>query len=184
MKKAFSVLRSVIYVAAGCALFSVSVNMFSLPNEIVQGGLTGIAIMLESLFPFIPVGAAVFSMNIPLFILGYFRLGRAFILKTAAASAAFAFAVDSGAALIPEYRGDPFLASVFCGVCAGAGIALILLAGATTGGTETAALLIKQKKPNFSVGRLILFIDLAVLAVSYFVFKSFESTMYAVVTLW
>ncbi len=171
------------YVVAGSALFSLSVNMFSVPNGIVQGGLAGISIMINRIFPFIPVGLSVFTLNIPLFIIGYLRLGKGLVLRSIAATIVFTSFIDIGELFIPPYTGDIFLACVFCGVFAGIGLAFILLAGATTGGTEIIAVLIKQQRGDFSVGKLMMFVDLVVLTASYFVFRSLESTMYAVVTL-
>ena len=171
------------YVVAGSALFSLSVNMFSVPNSIVQGGLAGISIILNRLFPFLPVGLSVFTLNIPLFIIGYMRLGKGLVLRSIAATLVFTSFIDIGELFIPPYTGDIFLACVFCGVFAGIGLAFILLAGATTGGTEIIAVLIKQKRGDISVGKLMMFVDLVVLSASYFVFRSLESTMYAVVTL-
>ena len=171
------------YVLVGSALFSLSVNMFSVPNGIVQGGLAGISIILNRLFPFLPVGLSVFTLNIPLFIIGYMRLGKGLVLRSIAATLVFTSFIDIGELFIPPYTGDIFLACVFCGVFAGIGLAFILLAGATTGGTEIIAVLIKQKRGDISVGKLMMFVDLIVLSASYFVFRSLESTMYAVVTL-
>ena len=171
------------YVVIGSALFSLSVNMFSVPNGIVQGGLAGISIMINRIFPFIPVGLSVFTLNIPLFIIGYLRLGKGLVLRSIAATIVFTSFIDIGELFIPPYTGDIFLACVFCGVFAGIGLAFILLAGATTGGTEIIAVLIKQQRGDFSVGKLMMFVDLVVLTASYFVFRSLESTMYAVVTL-
>lgn len=171
------------YVIVGSALFSLSVNMFSVPNEIVQGGLAGISIMINRIFPVVPVGLSVFVLNIPLFIIGYFRLGKSLVLKSVATTFVFTSFIDIGELFIPSYTGDIFLACVFCGVFAGVGLGFILLAGATTGGTEIIAVLIKQKRGDISVGRLMMFVDLVVLSLSYIVFRSLESTMYAVVTL-
>ncbi|MGN1418061.1 MAG: YitT family protein [Acutalibacteraceae bacterium] len=170
-------------IAAGAVLYSISVNMFCVPNGFVQGGLTGVSIMLASLFPIIPVGAAMFVMNIPLFIAGYFKIGKGFILKTTAATFVFTFAIDVGERIIPPYVGDGMLACLFCGVFSGLGIALVMLAGATTGGTEIVAMLVRQKFSSVPIGRMILFVDLVIIAVSYFVYKNVQTLMYASVAL-
>ena len=84
------------YVIVGSALFSLSVNMFSVPNEIVQGGLAGISIMINRIFPVVPVGLSVFVLNIPLFIIGYFRLGKSLVLKSVATTFVFTSFIDIG----------------------------------------------------------------------------------------
>lgn len=157
--------------------------MFSVPNNIVQGGLTGAAIILHSLFYFIPVGGAIFALNIPLFILGRIKLGKTFILKTFFSTLLFTAAIDALGPFIPAYSGDSLLACIFCGVLCGAGIALVLLAGSTTGGVEIAATLIRKKNPNISIGRAIMVLDLVIIAASFLVYKSMEAVMYAIVSL-
>mgnify|MGYP004551790409 CR=1 FL=1 len=177
------ILSDTALILGGAALFSVGVNMFSVPNGIVQGGLTGVSTMLNHLFPVIPIGLSVFVLNVPLFIISFMRLGKAFVLKTLGATAVFSVLIDAGAAFIPPYRGDVLLAALFCGVLSGAGLGAVLLAGATTGGTETAALLVRQKKPHSSVGSIMLVFDLVVITLSWAVFGKLENVMYAAVTL-
>lgn len=173
---------SVIIVFASL-LYSVGINMFSVPNNIVQGGLTGVSIILHSLFPIVPVGTAMFALNIPLFILGFLKVGKSFIIKTFFTLLIFSAAIDGLSPFIPTYVGDSLLACLFCGTLCGTGLALVLYAGSSTGGTEIAATLIKQKSPQLPMGRAILLVDLVVIAGSYFVYKSLESIMYALVSL-
>lgn len=157
--------------------------MFSVPNAIVQGGLTGVSIMLNRLMPFVPVGSAIFAMNIPLFIAGAFKIGKKFILKTFVATLIFTAMIDLGELFIPAYKGDNLLACLFCGVFSGLGLAFVMLSGATTGGTEIIAILVRQKMPYVPIGRMILFVDLLIISVSFFVYRSAEVIMYAVTAL-
>lgn len=168
---------------SGSVLFSLSVNVYAVPNGFVQGGLTGISIMLNRLFSVIPVGTAIFVMNIPLLIIAYMKLGREFVKKTAVAIPVSSLFIDIGAVIFAPYRGDDFLASVFCGAFAGAGLALIMLTGATTGGTEIIASLIIKNRKDIPIGRIILIVDLIIIAVSYFVYQSAETVMYAATSL-
>lgn len=170
-------------ILGGAVLFSAAVNIFAVPNGIVQGGLTGISTMLNHLFPVVPIGLSVFVLNIPLLIVSFFRLGKAFVFKTLAAVVTFSVSIDVGAVVAVPYQKDVLLASLFCGVLSGAGLGAVLLAGATTGGTETVALLIRQKRPFASVGSIMLAFDLVVIALSWAVFGKPESVMYAAVTL-
>lgn len=176
-------LTDMLMIVSGSILFSISVNMFSVPNGIVQGGLTGVSIMLNRLFSVIPVGTAIFVMNVPLFISGYLKIGKAFILKTVAATFIFSTVIDIGEMFIPAYTGDSILAALFCGVFSGSGLALVLISGATTGGSEIIAMLVRRKAPNISIGRMILIVDLIIISSSYFVYRNLESIMYAAVAL-
>lgn len=182
MKKRQVVFDS-LFVLLGAAAYSAAVNVFAVPNEIVQGGFTGLATMLNHLVPEMPVGFSIFLFNIPLFVVSKFRLGNRFVVKTLFVTAFFTFAIDALASVLPPYRGDTLLASLFCGVLSGLGLGLVLLSGATTGGTELVATLIRQKRPFVSIGRTMLVFDLIVVALSWAVFGKLESVMYAAVTL-
>lgn len=168
---------------AGSAVFSVSVNMFSAPNNIVQGGLTGIATVINKLIPYVPIGTAIFVMNIPLFILGWQKLRSSFIVRTVFATAVFTAFIDIGSLFIVPYTGDTLLGCIFCGVLSGIGLALVFITGATTGGTDIIAMLTRKKYPRLSMGRIILFIDFAVVILSFFVYGEIESIMYAIIVI-
>lgn len=182
MKKK-QVFLELLFVLLGAAVYSAAVNMFAVPNGIVQGGFTGLATMLNHLFPAMPVGLSIFLFNIPLFILSKFKLGNRFVLKTLFVTAFFTFAIDVLAPVFPAYKGDTLLAALFCGVLSGLGLGLVLLSGATTGGTELVATLVRQKNPFASIGSVMLVFDLIVVALSWAVFGKLESVMYAAVTL-
>lgn len=180
-KKGF--FRDLSLLVSGSVLFSLSVNMYAVPNGFVQGGLTGVSIMINRLLPVIPVGTAIFVMNIPLLLVAFVKLGKSFVKRTAVAIPLSSAFIDIGAVVFAPYRGDNFLACVFCGVFAGAGLALIMLTGATTGGTELIANLIIKNRKGIPIGRIILIVDLIIIAASYFVYKSAETVMYAATSL-
>jgi uncharacterized membrane-anchored protein YitT (DUF2179 family) len=169
-------------VLSGSAIFSVSVNMFSSPNDIVQGGLTGVGTVANYLFN-LPIGAVMLVLNIPLFALAMKYLRGKFVVKTVVATIIFTSFIDLGAYVIPAYKGDMLLCCVFCGVLAGTGLALIFLTGATTGGTDIIAMLIRRKRPDISIGNIMLVSDLFVIILSYAVYGEIESTMYAVIVI-
>ena len=175
-----SMLWDLFLVVSGSALFSLSVNMFSSPNNIVQGGLTGIGTIANYLFS-LPIGTVVFVLNIPLFALALRSLRLKFVIRTVIATLIFTFLIDVGAYFIPPYRGDMLLSCIFCGVLAGAGLALVFLTGATTGGTDIIAMLIRKRRPDISVGNIMLIGDLGVIALSFVVYGKIESIMYAVI---
>lgn len=167
----------------GSAVFSISVNMFSAPNNIVQGGLTGIATVINYLFPFMPIGTAIFIMNIPLFILAWRKLKAAFLIRTVCATAVFTTLIDAGSFFAIPYTKDKLLGCIFCGVLSGVGLALVFMTGATTGGTDIIAMLIRKKNPQMSMGRIILFIDFAVVLFSFIVYGKIESIMYGIIVI-
>lgn len=170
----------VLFMSAGAALYSVAVNMFTSPNQIAPGGVTGLSIIIEHLTG-MPIGLMMFLLNIPLLLLGYKFLGRQFITKTLTATVILSVVVDLLKPFLPIYQGDKFLAAVFSGVLSGGGLVCILLRGATSGGSDILARLLQLKWPYLSFGRMILAVDLVVVAVSGIVFHSLESVLYAVI---
>ena len=164
-------------------MYAVSVNSFLAPNGIINGGFTGIATILNRLFS-LPIGTAVFIMNIPLFFLAYKKLGKGFIVKTVFATFTVSFIIDYTSAILPVYSGDRLLSSLFGAVTGGAGLALVFARNATTGGVDTAAKLIKLKHPHLSMGRIILFFDILVVGSSFFVYRSVENLLYSIIVIY
>ena len=83
--------------------------------------------------------------------------------------------------LIGAYEGDKLLASIFCGAMCGAGIALIIVRGATSGGTDVLGRLLKKIWPHMSIGRMIMLCDAAVVIAAAVVFRSIDSVLYAAI---
>ena len=129
-----------LFLTVGCLIYSASVSMFSAPNKIAPGGVTGIATILYYSFG-TPIGVMIFVLNIPLFILGFRFIGGRFIIKSIACTAITSVAVDA-LWFLPKYygnHGNMLLASLYGGVLAGVGLGLVFLRGSTTGGTDIAS---------------------------------------------
>ena len=167
----------------GTVMYAVGVNVFATPNNIAQGGFTGVGIILNYVWNF-PVGTTIFVLNIPLFIIAAKKFGKAFILKTVFVTALISVVIDISESFLPVYTGDRFLASLFCGVLIGGGLALIFLRGATSGGTDILAKLVRLRWPHVSIGRVILGVDLIVIITSGVVFRSLESALYALIAIY
>ncbi len=166
----------------GGILYGISISVFSEPNQIAPGGVTGISIILSSLFH-TPVGTMALILNIPLIIWAIVELGYKLVIKTIIALMLGSISIDVIALLVPPYQGDNMLVAIFAGVTEGAGLALFFIRGGTTGGTDTAARLLGKRFPHFSMGRLMMLIDFCVVFISAVVFKSIESAMYAIIVI-
>lgn len=173
----------VFYFAAGGTLYALSVNVFTAPNGILPGGFTGIATILNRLFDF-PIGTAVFLLNIPLFLISFKKFGFSFIIKTVTATFLMSALIDLLVPVLPVYRGDKLLSALFGGILSGAGLGLVFLRGATTGGTDILSKLLRLRFPAASMGRMVLILDLLVIAVSFAVYKSLENVLYALVVIY
>ena len=184
MKKSFSSekLFDMLLFIAGSALYSLSVNIFTLPNHIAPGGLTGVGTLINYLSGF-PVGVSVILMNIPLFFFGVKILGREFFIKTVAATLLSSVFIDIGGTFLPGYGGDHILAAIYGGVLSGAGMSLIFIRGGTTGGTDILAKLIKHTFPHLSIGHIILALDAVILMGAAIVYKSIDSALYAIIVI-
>ena len=172
----------IFYIVLGAAAYSAAFAVFIDPNQITPGGATGIAALLHYLIR-LPVGIGVFILNIPLFIIGYKRFSLRFVLLSAVATLSVSIFIDL-AELIPyAYTGDRLLASLFGGVLMGFGLTLVILRGATTGGVDIVAKLLKLRFPHILMGRLILTIDAVIIGLTVFVYKDLESAMYSALAL-
>ncbi len=170
----------VIYIAAGSGCFGLSVSLFSAPNDIAPGGVTGLATLAHFLWG-TPIGALTVAVNIPLVLIAWWRLGRGFAARTLLGLALSSVVIDTMTALVPPFSGDRLLAALFGGVLTGVGLGLILSRGATTGGAEVVARLLERRWPHIPIGKLILLLDGAVIALSAIVYGELESPLYAII---
>lgn len=165
---------------AGSLLYAVSINVFTAPNNIAAGGVTGISTMLNYLFG-TPIGMVGTILNIPLFIWGYKDVGLKFISKTIIATFSISIAIDATANIFTPYQDNMLIVMIIGGVCCGSGLALIFMRGGTTGGTDLASTLINRRFRFLSLGKILFFADFLVVAASWAVYGEIESPFYAVV---
>lgn len=177
------ILIDALYFIAGSLLYAVSVNVFTAPNNIAAGGVTGLATMLNYLFD-TPIGMVSFILNIPLFIWGFMEVGYKFISKTIIATICITIAIDVTSNFLTPYYDNILIVMIIGGVCCGTGLALIFMRGGTTGGTDLAANLINRKFRHFSIGKILLLADFMVVSVSWLVYGEIESPFYAVVIIY
>lgn len=170
--------------SAACALFALAYHGFYSPARISAAGLTGLAQILHTLLPELPVGATALALNVPLLLVSRRILGARLVRASILAMAGTSFALDALGALYVFPPLDPALAAVFGGGLMGLSLGLIFRMGATTGGTDLIARLVQVKAPWLSMGRLVLAADLAVIALAAAVFRSAQSAMYAVAALY
>lgn len=167
--------------AIGGILYSVAINCFLSKNNILNGGFTGIATILNFLFE-LPIGTVIFIMNIPLFLIAFKKLGVRFVLRTVWATLINSACIDLGV-ILPVYQNDLLLSSLFGGALVGLALGIIFIRNATTGGVDIIAKLIKLKFPHISIGRSILIFDVFVVILGGIIYRNFESMLYASVVI-
>ena len=172
----------ILFFVLGGFLVSLGISVFNAPNDIASGGFTGIATILNSLFN-IPIGTTVLILNIPVFIIGANRYGLKFIYKSIIATMIMTVLIDIVAYIIPFYKGEKILCSVFGGLLTGVGLGIIFLRGATTGGVDIIAKIIREKFSCFSMGSIIMFLDAVVIVASAIVYRNIENALFAVVSI-
>ena len=170
-----------IIIAIGAFIFSFGIAMFTSPNNIAPGGVSGIGTMLNHLFN-IPIGSVIIAFNIPLFIFSFKKFGRSFFKKSLFATFLTSSLIDILPFILEKhYIYSPLLASIFGGVSIGVGVGIIFLRGGTTGGADILAKLIKQKHPHLSLGTLVFIIDAVIVVSTLFVYGSIEALLYSTI---
>lgn len=176
--------RDYTWIFLGSVLYSLSFDWFYVPNQIGFGGLTALGMILNHLSPAIPIGTVVLVLNIPIFILGWKFLGGHTLVSSLFAMTATSVLVDLIAAVYTFPPMDPMLAAIFGGVALGISLGMIFSKGATTGGTDLTARLLKIPFAWLPVGKLLMAVDLLMLLAVSIAFRSMESAMYGIVSLY
>ena len=169
---------------AASVLFGISFDCFFAANQISLAGITGVGQIINHFVPAIPIGVAVIILNIPLFILGWKLLGGHLLVTSAVAMFLTSIMVDIVDAIYTFQPMDSMLACVFGGVTLGISIGMVLQQGATTGGTDLIARLLKLKFRHLPMGTLLMAVDLVVIVAVAVVFRSIYSAMYGLIALW
>ncbi len=168
----------------GCALYALAFNWCFQPNHFAFGGLTGAAQILNRLLPALPVGVTVFVMNVPLFILGVRKMGLRLLVSSICAMTVSSALIDLMDAFYTFAPMEPMLACIYGGVLLGLSMGLMMRVGATTGGTELGARLLKYRLRYLSIGKLCLAIDVSIIVLYALVFRSVNNALYGIVAMY
>lgn len=180
--KAISLSKDCLFFVLGSIIYAISVKSFAAPNQIAPGGVTGLATILNHMFQ-TPIGLVAFLINIPIFIWAVMEIGYKLVIKTIFATFMTSFAIDIISLFIPAYYGSQMLAAIFGGVLEGIGLSLVFMRGGTTGGTDMVARLLGRHFRHVSMGKLMLSVDFIVIVFSAVAYKSLESALYALVSI-
>ena len=175
--------KSYAVITLGSLLYALAYNIFYAPNLVAMGGLTGLGQVLNALIPVLPVGTTVFVMNVPLFFLGWKFIGGHLLVSSLYAMTFSSFAIDVMDMIYRFPPMDTMLAAIFGGALLGLGIGLVFSKGATTGGTDLIARLLKLKFAWLPMGTLVLIPDFIVIVLAAVAFGKVESALYGLVSL-
>lgn len=162
----------------GGLIAAAALECFLIPNTILDGGITGISIIIYKLFK-IPLWILVVVLNIPFMYIGYRNLGNRFLLRTIVSMLSFALFL-SFFEIVQPFTEEILLATIFGGALLGLGVGIIIHFGGCVDGTESVAIVI-SKKTSLSVGQVVLFFNLIIFGIAGFIF-GFDRAMYSLLT--
>ena len=178
MKKLYRPILELTELIAGCAIFALGFNLFLAPNEINAGGLSGLAMVLNRLFDFISIGLFMALMNLPLFIVSGFKIGKKFFVGSLIGMGLSSVFIDI-LATIPAPATEPLVAALYGGAICGLGLGLAFLSGSSTGGSDIAVRLLKRRYQNVPIGTISICFDVIVIIIAASKFGKFSVALYS-----
>ena len=167
------------------ALYAFAFCWFYQPNAISVGGFTGISQVINFFLPVLPIGITTLVLNIPLFAIATKVQGIKLLLSSLYSTVISSVFIDLFSGIHSfSPMDDLLLAAAFGGVLAGVGVGMQLRVGATTGGTELAARLLKYKIRHISVGKLCFAVDIIVIIIYAFTFKKINNALYGIASMY
>lgn len=171
------IIARVLFICIGVTLEAVALEIFLVPNKIIDGGVVGISIMLAHISG-LKLGLFLFILNLPFFFIGYKQMGKTFTVTSIGAVTLLSI-MTTLFTPIPRFTDDLLLAAVFGGVILGIGVGLVIRYGGSSDGTEILAVLFNEKTP-FSVGEVVMFANIFILGSAGFVF-GWNYAMYSLI---
>ena len=172
-----------VVIALGGSLFALAFSLFLAPNAINAGGVSGLAMVIVELTGIGSVGLFTLIINVPLFLIGFRSVGAGFFAGSLVGMLFSSLMIDVFS-LIPAPETEPLLGAVFGGLLSGLGLGLVFTRGASTGGVDIIARLLKKKFRNNSMGRLMLSVDGAVVLLTGIIYSDLNVVLYCLVTLY
>ena len=177
MKNKVRSLGSILQIIIGSALFGAGFNMFMVSHDMNAGGLSGLSMILVHLLDFGTVGTLTILINIPLFIIGGWTLGKRFFFLSLIGMLTSSVSIDV-LSILPVPEADPLVAALYGGVLCGLGLGTVFMTGATTGGSDIIVRLLKRRWPNMAIGTINICFDLTVVALTGIAFGDMSKVLY------
>lgn len=181
MKKFISeILKDTFAIVIGAVVFSAGLCIFAAPSQMLSGGASGIATVLNSFFG-LGIGIGTFLVNLPIFAAAFFICGKRYTLRTIYCCFLFSAVIDAFDTLVSfEYSGDKLLCALYGGLLMGAGLYVILMRSIVTGGSDLLAYLIQRRHPAYSISTLVMIIDGIIVVGGAIAYRSTDSALYSV----
>lgn len=182
MKKAAATLIWVGKILLGSALFALGFDLFLEPNELNAGGISGLAMIFVHVTKLGSVGLISMILNVPLFLLGGKKIGKRFFLGSFIGAFATSLFLDLFAR-IPVPGTDVLLSAIYGGILAGAGLGIVFVVGASTGGSDIVVRLLKQRYRNVPIGKISMALDVLIVSLTGLVFRDVTRALYGGIAL-
>lgn len=166
----------------GAAMYATGFHFFLYPNQIVTGGISGVAQIINFLFD-LPVGTVALVLNIPIFIAAWRGVNLRFLLMSLLGTACAYVTIDLFELIRVDFRPEPLLSCIYGGVLCGAGIGLLFRLGSNTGGTDILIHLVRRKLHGAQLGKINMCFQVVVVLAASVVFKNYYTMMYAIITI-
>ncbi len=172
--------KKYVIITAAAFVYAVGVSLFTDPNNMAPGGVTGIAIILSRIFP-VSTGTFIMLINIPILIFAIWKFGLALTVSTIYATALISFFTN----LLAAYGAatdDILLAALVGGTLTAVSIGVIFRAGATTGGMDIIVKALRLQFPHLKTGKIFFIADALVVTLSGIVFRDLNAALYAAIS--
>lgn len=175
------IVKDMFLIILGCIIASFGTSCFLLPNKLSSGGFAGIATILYYFYN-INMSSTIITINIPLIVLGYFKLGKKFVLRTIIAIFLYSIFIDMFTNL-NAFTNDRFLASIYGGILIGLGLAIVFRTSTSTGGTDLIGYIIQSFNKNIKVGEVFGIVDSIIVLINLVLFKEVEIGLYSFISI-
>lgn len=165
----------------GSFIMACSTAFFLLPNKLSTGGFSGLSTIAYYLFH-VPVGTAMILLNLPLFIIAFFRVGKKFFIKSVFGTVLLAVFINI-LERFPAATTDKLLACIYGGIIMGIGTAIILKVNSSTGGSDLLSYVVRSFNDRFRSGDLIITVDTIIIILSIAIFKEIEIGLYSAIAI-
>lgn len=169
-------------IVVGSIVYAVGFQFFMYPNSIVSGGVVGIAMIVNRLTDF-PVGVLTIVLNLPLFVVGWKHFGLDFMVSSFVGMALSSAFVDIFALTNIVLTDDPMLACIIGGAIKGAGLGIIYYVGASTGGIDIIAKMLRKRFAHINFGTIVLILDFFIIGAYALVLGKYETSMYSIIAM-
>lgn len=181
-KRLVEYVKEYFFIIIGSILMAISTALILLPNQLSTGGISGIATILYYLFNY-PVGISTIVLNVPLLLIAFFKINKKLFVKSIFGTILLSYFTDYFESW-GSITNDKFLACIYGGILMGVGTAIILKAGASTGGTDLFSYIVKSYNNKLTSGKVIIILDTVIIFFNVLFFGKIEIGLYSAIAIY